>query len=251
MEGPSDPPSYFYYMLGQRKIQRVGLLRTAMAGKELPTATLVQYQARDGVKLTGYLTRPPGAASATQLPLVMMPHGGPEARDHLTFDTYVQYFASLGYAVFQPNFRGSDGFGHDFAASGYGQWGRKMQDDISDAVALLVAQKVADPARVCIVGASYGGYAALAGATLTPELYKCVVSIAGIGDLDEFLKFRRKKHGKDSELYAYWMQQIGDPEHDAGRIAAVSPALHVDHIKAPILLIHGDADKSFRTINRK
>jgi len=118
-----------------------------------------------------------------------------------------------------------------------------MQDDISDALALLVEQKVADPARVCIVGASYGVYAALAGATFTPNLYKCAVSIAGPGDLADFLKSRRKKHGADSDIYAYWIKQIGDPERDAARIAAVSPLLHVDQIKAPILLVHGDADQ--------
>jgi dipeptidyl aminopeptidase/acylaminoacyl peptidase len=243
VEGPSDPPAYFWYRLDQRQIQRIGLLHEVMTDKSMPTATLVQYTARDGLKLTGYLTRPPGAAGATGLPLIMFPHGGPEARDHLTFDLYVQYLASLGYAVFQPNFRGSDGFGRKFAESGYGEWGAKMQDDISDALALLIEQKVADPARVCIVGASYGGYAALAGATFTPNLYKCVVSISGPGELADFLKSRRKKFGADSDIYAYWIKQIGDPERDAARIAAVSPLLHVDQIKAPILLVHGDADQ--------
>jgi dipeptidyl aminopeptidase/acylaminoacyl peptidase len=243
VEGPSDAPAYYRYQVAARNIQLVGHVSELMADKTLPTATLVEYQGRDGTKLTGYLTRPPGAEKASGLPLVMMPHGGPEARDHLTFDPYVQFLASRGYAVFQPNFRGSDGFGRAFAESGYGEWGRKMQDDISDAVALLVAQKTADPARVCIVGASYGGYAALAGATLTPELYKCAVSIAGIADLSAFLKTRRNLHGKKSELYSYWMKQIGDPDKDAERIAAVSPARHVDRIKAPILLVHGDADE--------
>ena len=127
----------------------------------------------------------------------------------------MQYLASLGYAVFQPNFRGSDGFGRTFAESGYGEWGRKMQDDISDALAMLVEKKIADPARVCIVGASYGGYASLAGATFTPELYKCVVSISGTGNLADFLKSRRKAYGEESDVYAYWMRQIGDPKRDA------------------------------------
>ena len=243
VEGPSDPPAYFWYQLDKRQIQRIGLLHEVMTDKSMPTATLVQYTARDGLKLTGYLTRPPGAADATGLPLIMFPHGGPEARDHLAFDLYVQYLASLGYAVFQPNFRGSDGFGRKFAESGYGEWGAKMQDDISDALALLIEQKVVDPARVCIVGASYGGYAALAGATFTPNLYKCAVSISGPGNLADFLKSRRKKHGADSDIYAYWIKQIGDPERDAARIAAVSPLLHVEQIKAPILLVHGDADQ--------
>jgi dipeptidyl aminopeptidase/acylaminoacyl peptidase len=242
VEGPSDPPSYYWYRLEKHQIQQVGLVHDAMADKLMPTAITVPFTTHDGLKLTGYLTRPPGAENATMLPLIMMPHGGPEARDHLAFDPYVEYFASLGFAVFQPNFRGSDGFGRQFAESGYGEWGHKMQDDINDALALLVQQKIVDPARVCIVGASYGGYAALAGATFTPDLYKCAVSIAGPGDLAEFLKSRRKKFGADSDVYAYWIKQIGDPQRDAARIAAVSPLLHINQIHTPVLLIHGDAD---------
>jgi len=243
VEGPSDPPAYYQYSVDKHEITLVGMVQQAMANKLMPTATLVEYTARDGVKLSGYLTRPPGAESATRLPLVVMPHGGPEARDHLTFDLYVQYLASRGYAVFQPNFRGSDGFGRSFIESGYGEWGRKMQNDIDDGLEQLVDSGVADPTRVCIVGASYGGYAALAGATLTPDLYRCAVSISGVGDLADFLKSRRKKHGSNSELYSYWMKQIGDPERDAERIAAVSPVTHIDKIKTPILLVHGDADE--------
>jgi dipeptidyl aminopeptidase/acylaminoacyl peptidase len=242
VEGPSDPPAYYEYSLDKHRVMLVGFMQQSLADKRMPTARLIEYTASDGIKLTGYLTLPAGAENATQLPLVVMPHGGPELRDHLTFDLYVQFLAARGYAVFQPNFRGSDGFGRGFAEGGYGQWGRKMQDDISEGLKLLVAQNIADPGRVCIVGASYGGYAALAGATLTPELYRCVVSIAGITDLGDFLKSRRQRFGSDSELYAYWMKQIGDPERDAERIASVSPALHIDRIRAPILLVHGDAD---------
>ena len=242
VEGPSDPPAYYEYRLDKREILLVGLVQTAMTGKLMPTATLLEYTSRDGLELSGYLTRPPGAEQATKLPVVVMPHGGPEMRDHLTFDLYVQYLASRGYAVFQPNFRGSEGFGLGFIESGYGEWGRKMQDDISDGLKQLVDAGVADPARVCIVGASYGGYAALAGATLTPELYKCAVSISGIADLADFLKSRRKKFGNDSEVYTYWTRQIGDPERDAERIAAVSPVAHIGQLKVPLLLAHGDAD---------
>ncbi|HET9865226.1 MAG TPA: S9 family peptidase [Steroidobacteraceae bacterium] len=242
VEGPSDPPAYYEYSMQKRQIELVGHVQQALADKLMPTARLIEYAARDGLKLNGYLTLPAGAADAKLLPLVVMPHGGPEARDHLTFDVYVQFLAARGYAVFQPNFRGSDGFGRAFAESGYGEWGHKMQDDIGDGLKLLVDRGIADPQRVCIVGASYGGYAALAGATLTPELYRCVVSIAGISDLADFLKSRRKMFGSDSELYEYWMKLIGDPERDAERIASVSPALHIDRIKAPILLAHGDAD---------
>lgn len=242
VEGPSDPAAYYWYDRAKAQIERIGVEQLAMSGKAMPTATTIRYRARDGRELSGYLTRPAGATDATPLPLVVYPHGGPAARDHLTFDLYVQYFASQGYAVFQPNFRGSEGFGREHAESGFGEWGRKMQDDISDGLAALVEKKLVDPARVCIVGASYGGYAALAGVSLTPDLYQCAVSIAGVGDLEDFLNWRRKKHGADSELYAYWKRQIGDPDADVARITAVSPARQVDRIKAPILLIHGDAD---------
>lgn len=242
VEGPSDPPAYYQYQVGKKQIDMVSLKTEAMNQKSLPTATVLEYQSRDGLKLSGYLTRPPGAEKAMQLPLVMMPHGGPEARDHLTFNLWVQYLAAQGYAVFQPNFRGSDGFGRSFADSGNGEWGRKMQDDISDALAALLGQKIADPRRVCIVGASYGGYAALAGAAFTPDLYQCAVAISGPANLAGFLESRRMKYGNDSDVYAYWVRQIGHPERDAARIAAASPVLHVDRIKAPVLLIHGDAD---------
>ncbi|HTU66903.1 MAG TPA: S9 family peptidase [Steroidobacteraceae bacterium] len=242
VEGPSDPPAYYHYQVATKKIQLVGLMQDAMDSKRMPTASVMPYTARDGLELQGYLTRPPGAADATGLPLVVMPHGGPEARDQLTYDMQVQYLAARGYAVFQPNFRGSDGFGLAFIEKGYREWGRRMQDDVSDGVQMLVERKIVDPKRVCIVGASYGGYAALAGATLTPDLYRCAVSVSGVSDLREMLKSRGRIYGKDSDIYAYWVKQIGDPDADAARIDAVSPALHVDRIKVPILLIHGDKD---------
>src|SRR6202007_2715282 len=121
---------------------------------------------------------------AKGLPLVVMPHGGPEAHDRPGFDWWAQAFASRGYAVFQPNFRGSDGSGDAFRDAGFGQWGRKMQTDISDGVAELARRGIVDPKLVCIVGASYGGYAALAGVTLQHGLYRCAVSYAGVANMD-------------------------------------------------------------------
>ena len=163
-------------------------------------------------------------------------------RDSLEFDPWVQYLVTRGYAVFQPNFRGSDGFGRKFAESGYGEWGRKMQDDLTDAVKSLANLGAVDPARVCIVGASYGGYAALAGAALTPDVYKCAVSIAGISDLEDFIGWRKRNYGSDSEGYTYWLKAIGDPDKDEARLREVSPLAQADKIKIPLLLIHGDQD---------
>jgi len=173
---------------------------------------------------------------------VLLPHGGPEARDSLEFSPWVQFLVARGYAVFQPNFRGSDGFGRKFAESGYGEWGRKMQDDLTDAVKALANLGAVDPARVCIVGASYGGYAALAGAALTPDLYKCAVAIAGVSDLDDFIGWRKRNWGSDSEGYTYWLKAIGDPDKDEQKLREVSPVAQADKIKIPVLLVHGDGD---------
>jgi dipeptidyl aminopeptidase/acylaminoacyl peptidase len=242
IEGPSDPPSFYWYRKSTKKIEPIGLQQEAARNKRLPTAQVIEYEARDGFKVHGYLTRPPGAETATNLPLIVMPHGGPEARDHLMFSIEVQYYTSRGYAVFQPNFRGSDGFGRSYAESGYREWGRKMQDDITDGVRLLVERKAVDPQRMCIVGASYGGYAALAGAAFTPDLYQSAVSIAGISKLDELVNSGRKKYGSDSGRYEYFLKVIGDPVTDAARLAESSPVLNVDAIRIPILLIHGEYD---------
>jgi dipeptidyl aminopeptidase/acylaminoacyl peptidase len=242
VEGPHDPPGYFYYQSEEKNIQIIGAERKVFENIGMPKASVVNWKARDGKEIHGYLTLPPGAPAGVKLPLIVHPHGGPEARDQLTFDRRVQFFAARGYAVFQPNFRGSAGFGKAFAESGYGEWGRKMQDDITDGVQLLVEQGVADPARMCIVGASYGGYAALVGASLTPDLYKCAVSIAGVSDLEDFISWRKRNWGSDSEGYRYWLKAIGDPDKDEQKLKEVSPLQLVDKIKIPVLLLHGTDD---------
>jgi dienelactone hydrolase len=244
VNGPSDPPAYYYYLVDKKQIEYVGMRRNALKDKALPSATVVTYKTRDGLEQSGYLTHPPGARDAKGLPLVLMPHGGPQVRDRLEFDPWVQYLAARGYLVFQPNFRGSGGFGEAFELSGHRQWGRKMQNDLDDGVKTLVENGIVDPARICIVGASYGGYAALAGAAFTPGAYKCAVSMAGIGDLEEFVRWKKKKFGDDSDVFAHFVRAIGDPDKDQAAIREVSPAFHVDAIRIPILLIHGDKDES-------
>jgi dienelactone hydrolase len=243
VEGPTEPPAYYYYRVPAKHIEFIGLQRHSLFNKIAPIATPVSWKARDGREITGYLTRPAGSADARALPLVVLPHGGPEVRDRLRFDPWTQFLAARGYAVFQPNFRGSDGYGRAFAESGYGEWGRAMQDDISDGVESLIQQGIADPARVCIMGASYGGYAALAGAALTPDRYRCAVSIAGVSDLSAFVRWYKFEYGKQSEGASYWMRAIGDPERVRDRLRAVSPVHLADQIKADVLLIHGTEDK--------
>jgi dipeptidyl aminopeptidase/acylaminoacyl peptidase len=172
----------------------------------------------------------------------MIPHGGPEVRDILTFNYDVQVLVAHGYQVFQPNFRGSSGYGMTFANLGRREWGGAMQDDLDDGLDHLVAEGLVDPGRACIVGTSYGGYAALAAATMTPELYQCVVAIAAPSDLFAMLKWERKEEGHDSESYQYWVNHIGDPRKDKAALQAVSPAKLADRVLAPILLIHGTDD---------
>jgi dipeptidyl aminopeptidase/acylaminoacyl peptidase len=242
VEGPNDPPAYYYYRVGTKKIDVIGPTSEIVASRAMPSATVVEWQSSDGRKLSGYLTRPPGAELANQLPLIVFPHGGPELRDHLTFHRWPQYWAARGYAVFQPNFRGSSGFGRDFAESGYHEWGRKMQDDVTEGLKTLVDKGIADPKRTCIVGASYGGYAALVGAAFTPDLYRCAVSIAGASDLGNFLTWHEENFGVDSDSHVYWLKAIGDPAKDAERLKEVSPLLHADRIKIPVLLVHGEND---------
>jgi dipeptidyl aminopeptidase/acylaminoacyl peptidase len=243
VEGPRDPPAHYYYQIDQKGIESIGSVRKSLEDVARPRASVVTWKSRDGKDINGYLTVPGNApASAGKLPVIVHPHGGPEARDHLSYDPWVQYFVSRGYAVFQPNFRGSDGFGRSFAESGYGEWGRKMQDDITDGVMALAEQGSIDPTRMCIVGASYGGYAALAGVSLTPDQYKCAVSIAGISDLDDFISWRKRNWGSDSDGYTYWLKAIGDPDKDAQKLREVSPVQLAGRIKVPVLLIHGTDD---------
>jgi dienelactone hydrolase len=242
VSGPHDAPTLYYYRVDQARIEPLGMRRESMNQRPLPTGTVVHWKARDGVALSGYLIRPPGAEQATKLPLVVMPHGGPEVRDHLDFDPLTQLIAAQGYAVFLPNFRGSDGFGKAFKESGWGEWGGKMQHDITDGLDALIADGTVDAQRVCIVGGSYGGYAALAGVTMTPDKYRCAVSISGISDLEALVKWSRSGWTDDSEGYQHILKMIGDPKKDGARLAATSPALLASAVKAPVLLIHGEED---------
>jgi dipeptidyl aminopeptidase/acylaminoacyl peptidase len=242
VDGPQEPPSYYYYLVDQKRVEFVGLRQGALRGKALPSVEIVTYQTRDGKEQSGYLTRPPGAKDEKNLPLVVMPHGGPQVRDRLEFDHWVQYLAARGYAVFQPNFRGSSGFGRAFEESGYRERGRRIQDDITDSVKALTARGSIDPARVCIVGMSFGGFAALAGAAFTPDLYRCAVSIAGVSDYEKHVRDKKRTYGGDSETFEYYAKSVGDPDKDQQFIRERSPAFHAGAIKIPVLLIHGDED---------
>jgi dipeptidyl aminopeptidase/acylaminoacyl peptidase len=242
--GPTIPPTVYVYDLAAAQLTPIASTHPQLPRTQLSPTQIVRYASRDGAALWGYLTTPRGAAGP--LPLVVLPHGGPESRDSYGFGFLEQYLAARGYAVFQPNFRGSEGSGRSFAMAGRRQWGRRMQDDVTDGVRHLIAQGAADAGRICIVGASYGGYAALAGGAFTPELYRCVVSIAGDADLIEMLDQERQGQGRNSLGYAYWVEVTGDPNADRDALAAVSPARHAANFSAPVLLIHGRVDSIVR-----
>jgi dipeptidyl aminopeptidase/acylaminoacyl peptidase len=198
----------------------------------------VQYTARDGLTIHGYLTLPRGS-DGTDLPVVVLVHGGPWARDVWGFNPEVQFLANRGYAVLQMNFRGSTGYGKAFWQASFKEWGRAMQDDITDGVKWLIDEGIADPARIGIYGASYGGYAALAGLAFTPDLYACGVSYVGISNLFTLL----------DTLPPYWELQrrmmyemIGDPETEEELLRAASPLFHADQIDDPLLVIQGAND---------
>lgn len=201
---------------------------------------MLRYAAEDGLSIPAFLTRP--ADDMRGAPLVVLIHGGPAVRDYWDWNQEVQVLAANGYAVFQPQFRGSSGFGKRFEPAGYGQWGLSMQDDISAGVRHLIKQGIADPRRICIVGASYGGYAALWGLVKTPELYQCGVSYAGVVDIAFMAK--DGSDASDSKVARELsMLRVGDTRANQARFDQVSPLKHASRIMAPVLLMHGDSDQ--------
>jgi dipeptidyl aminopeptidase/acylaminoacyl peptidase len=230
-----------YWLVDSGSVQALGNAYPMVGASDVGAVKMVAWKAADGLDLHGVLTLPPGKP-AHGLPLVVLPHGGPEARDYPSFDWLAQAFAARGYAVFQPNFRGSAGYGNQFRDAGFKQWGRKMQTDISDGVADLAKRGIVDPKRACIVGASYGGYAALAGVTVQQGLYRCAVADAPVADLADMLGYEGERHGYSTGVTRYWDAYMGATgEHDAS-LNAISPAKLADRADAPILLIHGKDD---------
>ena len=198
----------------------------------------ISYQAADGLTIPAFLTLP-RAIPEKDLPLIVLPHGGPAATDTMDFDWWSQALAAQGYAVLQPNFRGSI-LDSKFLQAGYGEWGRKMQTDLSDGVRYLARQGTIDPKRVCIVGGSYGGYAALAGVTMESGVYRCAVSVAGISDLRRFRKWTIAS--KVGVSQRYWDRFMGTTDQKDPALIAISPIEHVGAVTVPVLLIHGRDD---------
>jgi dipeptidyl aminopeptidase/acylaminoacyl peptidase len=238
--GASDPGRYFLLDRSNRQMHAVVAPYPRINPDQLAEVKPVKYQARDGLSLHAYLTLPRGRG-AKNLPLILMPHGGPFARDDWEYDPMVQMLANRGYAVLQPEFRGSTGYGKDFVSKGYGQWGRKMQDDLDDGVDWLVRSGQVDPKRVCIVGASYGGYAAMWGAIRNPERYRCAASLAGVSDLPRLVSYDRKFFSATRYFHEWRNQVAGTGE---GNLGEVSPINFANRVKVPLLIAHGEEDET-------
>lgn len=200
----------------------------------------VKYPARDGEEIHGYLTMPLGGKKKG-LPLIVMPHGGPNVRDIWGYSAMVQFLANRGYAVLQMNYRGSPGYGTEFYEKGKREIGRGIQTDIEDGTRWAIAQGFADPARIAIVGGSYGGYSALYALAHSPELYRCGVSFAGVTDWAEI---RKEQKGEEYKFaFLHFKEWIGDPKNDAEFLASISPVNFAEKIKAPVFIVQGKDDR--------
>lgn len=236
-EGPKNPPVISLFTTANHQVHVIEEAYESLKPSDLGEVKPYPYKARDGLDIHAYLTLPPGR-SPHNLPTVILPHGGPEARDMMGFDWWAQFLASRGYAVLQPNFRGSSGYGWKFVHAGDGEWAGKVQFDMQDGVHKLIADGIADPKRICIVGGSYGGYMALAGATFSPDLYACAISYAGLSDLNRMVDMGTSF---ESESNSVWKRRIG-ADVDSHKLDSQSPANFADQVKIPILLLHSDKD---------
>ena len=230
--------AYYFYDLKSKDFRKLADVSPWLNDQDLAPMKPIKYQSRDGLTIHGYLTLPKGVP-ARNLPVVVNPHGGPWYRDQWGYNPEVQFLANRGYAVLQVNFRGSTGYGRKFWESSFKQWGKAMQDDITDGVQWLIKQGIADPKRIGIYGGSYGGYATLAGLVYTPDLYAAGVDYVGVSNLFTFLK----------AIPPYWKpylemlyEMIGHPEKEKDLLTAASPVFHSDKIKVPLLIAQGAND---------
>jgi dipeptidyl aminopeptidase/acylaminoacyl peptidase len=230
-----DPGVYYLFDKKLRQLETFLVARGELEGVKLASVKPIHYQAADGTMIPGYLTLPPGSDTPKDLPAIVMPHGGPSARDYWRFDWLAQFYASRGYVVLQPNFRGSTGYGDEFfKRNGFRSWPLAI-GDVLDAGRWLVAQGIANPGKLAIVGWSYGGYAALQSAVVDPSVYKAVVAIAPVTDLPEL----KEEHRQWSDFLVV-SREIGEGAH----VREGSPALNAAKIKVPVLLFHGELDRN-------
>jgi len=232
------PGTRYIFDAKSNSLSKLADINPKIAEQDMAPMQAVSYTSRDGLTLHGYLTLPQGRGDKN-LPCIINPHGGPWARDAWGYNPEIQFLANRGYCVLQMNFRGSTGYGRQFWEASFGQWGLKMQDDITDGVQWLIKRGTADPKRIAIYGASYGGYATLAGVAFTPDLYAAAVNYVGVSNLFTFM----------NTIPPYWRPQlpkfydmVGHPEKDKERLTRTSPALNADKIKTPLLVVQGARD---------
>lgn len=233
-----NPGSYYLYTKADNKLVKLSDVNPSINLEEMAEMKPISYKTRDGLTVNGYLTLPKDK-KGTMLPVVVMPHGGPDARNSWGYNSEVQFLANRGYAVFQVNHRGSKGYGKKFWIAGFKEWGGKMQDDITDGVRWLIAEKIADPNRIGIYGSSFGGYSALHGLVFRPTLYKCGASYSGFTNLFAYLKDIPPYYRPYQQMY---YETVGNPEADADYFRAVSPVFHTDKIRVPVLIAQGARD---------
>ena len=231
--------AYYFYNAEVEELKKITEISPWIDENDMAFMKAIKYTSRDGVTINGYLTLPHNYEEGKKIPFVIHPHGGPWARDYWGYNPAIQLLAAQGYGVLQMNFRGSVGYGRHFWELSFKQWGAAMQDDITDGVQWLVKQGMADPEHVAIYGASYGGYATLAGITFTPDLYACAIDYVGVSNLFTFMK----------TVPPYWKpyldmmyEMVGHPEKDHDQMTAGSPALHIDKITTPLLVVQGAND---------
>ncbi len=235
--GNGDSGTIYGVDLATNRANALAYARIAIEPQHVGPISTFAYTARDGLEMDGILTTPPGV-EPQNLPVVVLPHGGPHSADLPVFDWWAQAFAARGYAVWQPNFRGSTNRDTAFARAGYGEWGRKMQTDKTDGLMALAEAGIVNPERACIVGASYGGYAALAGVTIEQGIYRCAVAVAPVSDLRAMYREDYRASGRDRTTKVALREQLGDPD----LWDAVSPRRLAQRADAPIMLIHGVDD---------
>ena len=236
-----DPGSWYLFDLDKKTQIRLGVTKKEILPEQMSEKNMVRYRARDGLEIPAYLTLPNGS-QGKNLPMVVLVHGGPYVRGgHWSWDPQVQFLASRGYAVLEPDFRGSTGYGDKHFRAGMKQWGLAMQDDIADGAQWAIAQGVADPQRICIAGASYGGYSVLMGLIRNPELFRCGVNWVGVTDIN--LLYDLQWSDMSDEWKRYGMPVlIGDQKTDAAQLKASSPLENAARVTQPLLMAYGKKD---------
>lgn len=241
--GPDLPAAYYLYNRTKDSLTFYDEAYSRLKSSDLGKGATVTFLSRDNARIRMYLILPPGYEPGKKYPLVVMPHGGPQARDYITYDDFAAFIASQGYLVARPNFRGSTGYGLEFEKAGYKQWGGIMQDDLQDAAQFLIRKGFAKEGNICLVGGSYGGYAALMGLIKHQSFYRCAVSVNGVTHLRDQLKFDEKRFKEHPETIGLLYESIGNPKTDAALLDANSPLLQAAKINAPVLLIAGTRDE--------